>query len=719
MKAKFILLIYFILFQTVAFGQTIISGIVLDEKGIALPGVNIFIKGGYDGATSKIDGSYRFETELEGYQILVFQFMGFKSSQISIECKAELLKIENIILTEEITEMNSVTISAGAMEASDEGKSVILRPLDIVTTPSAMGDIMGAFQTLPGTSTVGNDGRLFVRGGDASEVGIYIDGMRVGNAYGTTAGNVPSRTRFNPNLFKGTFFSTGGYSAEYGQALSSALALNTKDLSIRSQGDLSIMSVGGGYSHTLANEKQSITASANYFNLQPYQNLIKQEIDFEAAPNAWDLEVAAQKKTGKNGLLKVMARTESGGMSLWQQLPGTDRKVLVDLKNDYSYAQANWRTILKNEWTIFTGISYSKNLDQIGYDSLQIERRNELIHIKGTAIKDFSDRLSAKFGVEHFIHPYSEKLVREGWIRDFDDRETYLFTEWDLYLNKDLVFRGGLRGGASSVSEEKWLDPRFSVAYQLKEKGQLSFAAGSFHQLPVDNFRVLNTDLQNSESNHLILNYLFSKDGFTFRAETFYKSYENLVTFEGSPDNPELLKNGGSGYAKGIDFFFRDRQTFKNTDYWVTYSFVDSKRSFNQFQTEVQPSFAPKHNLSIVVKHFITPLKSQLGASFAYNDGYSFTNPNVDNSEMNSKTKSFQNLSLSWSYLPKPNLIIHLACTNVLGRDNVFGYTFSPKANSQGIFESIPQGQVAPRFLFLGIFLTLSKDKTANNLNNL
>ena len=719
MKAKFILLIYFILFQTIAFGQTIISGMVLDEKGIALPGVNVFIKGGYDGATSKIDGSYRFETELEGYQILVFQFMGFKSSQLSIECKAELLEIENIILTEEITEMNSVTISAGAMEASDEGKSVILRPLDIVTTPSAMGDIMGAFQTLPGTSTVGNDGRLFVRGGDASEVGIYIDGMRVGNAYGTTAGNVPSRTRFNPNLFKGTFFSTGGYSAEYGQALSSALALNTKDLSIRSQGDLSIMSVGGGYSHTLANEKQSITASANYFNLQPYQNLIKQEIDFEAAPNAWDLEVAAQKKTGKNGLLKVMARTESGGMSLWQQLPGTDRKVLVDLKNDYSYAQANWRTILKKDWTIFTGISYSKNFDQIGYDSLQIERRNELIHIRGTAIKDFSDRLSVKFGVEHFIHPYSEKLVREGWIRDFDDRETYLFTEWDLYLNKDLVFSGGLRAGASSVSDEKWLDPRFSVAYQLKEKGQLSFAAGSFHQLPVDNFRVLNTDLQSSESNHLILNYLFSKDGFTFRAETFYKSYENLVTFEGSPDNPESLKNGGSGYAKGIDFFFRDRQTFKNTDYWVTYSFVDSKRSFNQFQTEVQPSFAPRHNLSIVVKHFITPLKSQLGASFAYNDGYSFTNPNVDNSEMNSKTKSFQNLSLSWSYLPKPNLIIHLACTNVLGRDNVFGYTFSPKANSQGIFESIPQGQVAPRFLFLGIFLTLSKDKTANNLNNL
>src|SRR5690606_31507598 len=132
---------------------------------------------------------------------------------------------------------------------------------------------------------------------------------------------------------------------------------------------------------------------------------IKQEIDFETAPKGWDVEVAAQRKTGKNGLLKVMARTESGGMSLWQPLPSTEDRIIIDLNNKYSYAQANWRTSLKKDWSIFTGISYSKNFDQIGYDSVQVERQNELIHFKGTAIKDFSDRLSAKFGLEHFIHP--------------------------------------------------------------------------------------------------------------------------------------------------------------------------------------------------------------------------------------------------------------------------------------------------------------------------
>ncbi|UZD21439.1 TonB-dependent receptor [Algoriphagus halophytocola] len=719
MNGQLYLTALFFFFHLGVSSQTLITGKILDEKGQALPGVNVFIKGSFDGTSSSIDGSYEFETSLQGKQTLVFKFLSFKTQELELNCEQSEITVPDIQLVELITEMNAVTISAGAMQASDESKSVILKPLDIVTTPSAMGDIMGAFQTLPGTSTVGNDGRLFVRGGDASEVGIYIDGMKVGNAYGSTAGNVPTRTRFNPNLFKGTFFSTGGYSAEYGQALSSALALNTKDLSIRNQGDLSLMTVGGGYSHTLANERQSITASANYFNLGPYQELIKQNLDFEKAPESWDVEMAAQKKTGKNGLLKVMARTEAGGMKLWQPLPGSENRVFIDLKNNYTYAQANWRSALKNDWMIFTGFSYSKNKDRITYDSLKVERESELLHFKATGIKDFSDRFSAKFGVEHFVHPFSEKLVKENQSRAFNDHETYLFTEWDYYFNKNLVLRTGLRAGNSEVSDETWIDPRISLAYQLGEKGQLSVAAGKFHQLPEENYRVLNQNLKNTESNHLILNYLYSKEGYTFRAETFYKTYDQLVTFQGTAQNPESLANMGAGYAKGIDFFFRDRKTFKETDYWVTYSFVDSKRSFHQYQTQVQPSFAPRHNFSLVVKHFISPLKSQIGASFAYNDGYTYTDPNVDNSKMNSKTKYFQNLSISWSYLPKPNLIIHLACSNVLGRDNVFGYTFSPSTNDQGVFESIPNGQLAPRFLFLGVFLTLSKDKTANNLNNL
>lgn len=719
MSLRLTLFCYLFLLQSLAFGQAEFAGRVLDDKGLPLPGVNIFIKGSYDGTTSGVEGDFAFHTEKGGMQVIVFRLIGYKTIEIPVECKGGLQTLPDQKLIEVITEINGVTISAGAMEASDEKKSVVLRPLDIVTTPSAVGDIIGALQTLPGTSAVGNDGRLFVRGGDASEVGIYIDGLRVANAYGTTAGNVPTRTRFNPNLFKGTFFSTGGYSAEYGQALSSALALNTKDLSLRNQGDLSLMSVGGGYAHTLANEKQSLTVSGNYFDLSPYQGLVKQDFDFERAPFGWDLELGAQKKLGKDGLLKVLGRTESGGMKIRQPEPGQEGSgLLIDLRNQYSYAQSNWSKISPKGWTWFVGASISSNSDEIAFDSIQTTRDNQLAHLKASTIRDFSDRVSMKLGVEHFINTYLEGLPLQDLKRSFQDGQSFIYTEWDWYLSKKLVVRGGLRGGLSSLSEEKWLDPRVSLAYQVSKNGQVSLAAGKFSQAPLENYRVLNNDLKNTQADHLILNYFWNKDGITFRAEGFVKEYSELVRFEGVPMAPVNLRNEGSGFARGFDLFFRDRQTLKNTDYWVTYSFVYSKRSFEHFTTQVQPGFAPKHNLSVVVKHFVTGLKSQLGASLSVNDGYAYTDPN-HLGEMNSKTQGYQNLSLSWSYLPRPNLIIHGAITNVLGRENIFGYDFSSTPNALGVYESRAIGQPAPRFLFLGIFLTLSKDKKANQLNNL
>jgi hypothetical protein len=719
MRIRLVLLIYFFLSQTLVYAQTVLSGSVVDEKSRPLPGVNVYVKGSFDGGSTDAQGDFRFDTSESGPQLIVFSMMGFETQEIRVELSIGEMELARVSLREEFNELNTVIISAGAMEASDEKKSVILRPLDIVTTPSANGDIIGAFQTLPGTSTVGNDGRLFVRGGDASEVGIYIDGMRVANSYGTTAANVPTRNRFNPNLFKGTFFSTGGYSAEYGQALSSALAMNTKDVAVRSQGDLSILSVGAGYSHTLVNDKRSVSLSGNLLDLRPYQGLVKQNFDWERAPHGWDLELSAQSKLRKGGMLKVLARTESGAMKLWQARPGESGKgVLVDLKNDYSYAQANWTKAYDNGWTLFSGISHSYNRDEVGYDTTEVDRNNGLTHLKLTAVKDFSGRVSAKSGVEYFAHSYTEKLVVTDLTRSFDENEAYLFTEWDWYLSRKFVFRGGLRAGHSQLADQTWVDPRISLAYQVSEEGTLSLAAGRFHQLPVDNFRILNADLKNSQAKHLILNYLLQKDGITFRAESFYKSYDELILFEGNLQNPLQLQNGGSGYARGFDLFFRDRKSVKNTDYWITYSFVNSKRSYNQYRSQVQPDYAPQHNFSVVIKHFVSSLKSQIGASFSVNDGYTFTNPNLPG-EMNSKTDAFQNLSLSWSYLPKPNLIIHGAVTNVLGADNIFGYTYSLRPDEAGHYQGLPIRQSAPRFIVLGVFLTLSKDKDANMLNNL
>jgi hypothetical protein len=715
---RHLITLFLFLFASSLYGQTLITGTITDKSGEALPGVSIYIEGTYEGTSTIADGSFQFSTQIKGEKNLVFQSIGYKKEALTINLEGMPLNFQ-LSLKEAIDQMKAVTITAGAMEASDERKAVVLRPIDIVTTPSAIGDIVGAFQTLPGTSTVGNDGRLFVRGGDASETAIFIDGLKVSNAFGTTANNVPSRTRFSPNMFKGTFFSTGGYSAEYGQALSSALVLNSIDMPVRSQADISLMSLGGGVSQTLVGKRNSITANANFFDLGPYQQLIEQDFDWESAPHSWDVSLLGRQKWGNSGMLKAFFQKESSGMELWQARPGSsDRGQLIKIKNDYNVGQVSFKQVAKNDWSFTGGLGYTQNSDFFNVDGLEVEQSTQLFHAKGVAIKDFSDAFSTKFGVETYWNQYEETLLKEDLSRSFEDPQANLFIESDYYLNNDLVLRAGLRSGHSQLINKQWLDPRASLSYKFKHEGQLSLAYGQFSQLPESKFRVLNNNLGNTEASHYILNYFIAKNNRTFRAEAFHKEYNNLLTYDGNNLNPVNLQVNGDGYATGMDFFYRDRESVKNTDFWITYSFVDSKRQFNHFQTEVQPNYAPRHNGSVVIKHIVSAINSQIGGSFSFNDGYAYTNPNLDG-EQNSKTKSFQSLSLSWSYLPKPNLIIHFACNNVLGRDNIFGYQYASQTNEEGAFASSPIIQGAPRFLFLGVFLTLSTDKNANQLNNL
>lgn len=225
--------------------QAKLSGKITDDKNQPLPGANVYLKDTYDGVSSDTDGSFSFITEEEGSGILMVSYIGYKTYSQDVLLDGED-KFFEIVLSEESKELGVVVISAGTFEASDENKAVILRPLDIVTTAGASADIYGALQTLPGTTPIGEAEGLFVRGGSASETRTIIDEMAVQNPFYTSVPDIPSRGRFSPFLFKGTVFSTGGYSAQYGQALSSVLVLKTQDLPPKTQRALSIMAVGFG-----------------------------------------------------------------------------------------------------------------------------------------------------------------------------------------------------------------------------------------------------------------------------------------------------------------------------------------------------------------------------------------------------------------------------------------------------------------------------------------
>ena len=242
---KLSLFILFLLLTNYLQAQTLVSGTVKDAKSHPIAGATISIKDSYDGSTSDSSGSFSFKTTEKGEQVLVISAIGYKGVEQNINLAGAPQNIA-VNLKEEINEMKAVVITAGSFEASDKKRTTVLNSIDIVTTASANADITGAIKTLPGAQQVGESEGLFVRGGTAAETKTFIDGTLVNNFFYSSVPNIAQRGRFSPFIFKGTVFSAGGYSALYGQALSSALILESIDLPDKSSANVSISPIGGG-----------------------------------------------------------------------------------------------------------------------------------------------------------------------------------------------------------------------------------------------------------------------------------------------------------------------------------------------------------------------------------------------------------------------------------------------------------------------------------------
>ena len=110
--------------------------------------------------------------------------------------------------------------------------------------------------------------------------------------------------------------------------------------------------------------------------------------------------------------------------------------------------------------------------------------------------------------------------------------------------------------------------------------------------------------------------------------------------------------------------------------------------------------------------------RSQISATYSFNSGRPYDNPNVTEF-MSEKTKSFNNLSLSWAYLVSQQKILFFSVTNILGTENIFGYQYANSPDLNGQFQRQAITQPASRFVFVGFFWTISDNKKSNNLDNL
>jgi hypothetical protein len=747
MREFFILLLLFIQVNILK-GQIVVSGTVKDNRGKPLPGASVTIKDSYDGGLADSLGAYRFTTTETGTQVLVVTATGYKTVEQSITLSGALQPID-FQLKEEFNEMKAVVITAGTFEASDRKRAaVVLTSLDVVTTASANGDVTGALKTLPGAQQVGESEGLFVRGGTAAETKIFIDGTLVNRFFFQSGPNIAGYGRFNPFLFKGTVFSTGGYSALYGQALSSAVILESIDLPEQSSAALGVSVLNGNAGFQQLNKKKTASwgINYNYTNLGLAFGLIKQRQDYFKVPVIHNAEGNFRIKTSASGMLKYFGVFSTNQLGF--TVPSIDTLGYYDkfgLKNTYLYHNLSYRDHLGSQWKVAAGVSYTNSKDDID-GALQDASKKDVV-LTGLEFK--------KFGLDKTGQYINTKLVLERRLRGLSalrfgseynyssDPSTYidhnnnryggtltqhitaLFAETDIYLTNALAAKLGGRAEHSSYLNRTNLAPRASLAYKTGKESQASVAYGVFYQNPETQYLPATSPLNFSKATHYIANYQKTTSLQVFRAEVFYKKYDALLkTTPVTGRDGVAASNSGFGDAKGIEFFWRDKKTIKNFDYWISYSFLDTERDFLNFPFATRPNFAAKHTASLVAKKFVLPWKMQINASYNFASSRPYYNIISNNGQFKftdrGEVPDLHNVSFSLNFIPtigkenaKSWAVYVLQVNNVLNLKQTYGYQFS--------YNGLRKEAIVPpsrMFVFIGAFFSFGIDRTQDAINN-
>lgn len=718
---KFLSFLLFLALTWTSVAQEIINGTVTDTKGNPIMGANVYLEGTYDGTSTDVEGHFRFETTETGTQTLVISIMAYEPHYEMGE--VSYFKNLKIQLAEAINQLNGVTLSAGTFEAGDNSKVSVLKPLDIVTTAGAAGDFVAALQTLPGTTTVNEDGRLFVRGGSAEETQVFIDGLRVFQPFNATTNNVPTRGRFSPFLFKGITFSTGGYSAEYGQALSSVLLLNTTDVPEEEKTDIQVMSVGGGIGHTEIWGNTSLSVNTSYINLSPYEALIPstQGMQWNDPYESISGEGVFRVK-GDRSMFKFYTGFNRAILDISQEDINFQDLVRFRLKNQNLYFNSSYKHFFENNWSIFSGASMASDVNDITVVEDAITTKEINSHLKVKLKKGFSNQFELNMGGELFSTNYDDTYQdSDGFTFDggFDDLLVAGFLEGDIFFSKNLALKLGARAEHSNILDQFTISPRLSLAYKSGENGQFSLAYGDFYQKPLTESIKFDQSLDLEKTSHYILNYQYLNNGKTFRAEAYYKDYDDLVKFNTQiPEFNSIYSNLGEGYATGIDLFWRDNKSIDNLDYWASYSYLNTERDYRNFAEAATPNFAPEHNFSLVTKYWVEKWRSQVGISYSFSSGRPYHNPNTPEF-MGEKTKPYNNLSFNMAYLIDQQKILYFSVNNVLSFNNISNYQYANAPDNNGFYNRRAITPPADSFFFVGFFWTISKNQKSNQLDNL
>ena len=469
-----------------------------------------------------------------------------------------------------------------------EPSAVEVEPRDVMRVAGSLDNIFRTVQTLPGVAATEDFGsRLSVRGGEPDQNLTIMDGVEVSNPYrlfGLTSA-------FNPETVEHFELTAGGFSAKYGDRLSSILIVENRSGN-------SEKSLSGSMATSITDANLILEGALPGDNTRgswlltarrTYYDLVAERIVDENLPSFGDFQAKLTVGIGASGTLSIfgLRSREDTDLSLNDEdTPEEFGNIVNDAGNDLVSVSFDSPLGLRaNSQTIF---SWYRNLDFLDVDG-QVQNDSKRSNAPGDealgftriifdrflSVEDLAVRQEFSFlaSDDHFIETGFE-LHRLETVLSFEalgDRNTSeangssirggvglpdsldsvvpanrvgVWVQDQFALSPAWTLEPGLRFDWSEANGRATVSPRFTALYRVNPSTRLKSAFGLYTQSPgyekliqsdffIDLSDASALELVHQRSTHFILG--FERDlgpgqpRLTARVESFYKTFDSLI----------------------------------------------------------------------------------------------------------------------------------------------------------------------------------------------
>lgn len=703
MKPSIFLITLYLLFNG-AYGQIngVIRGAVKDKNTQeAIVGAIISIDGTANGTTTDIEGNFKLNAPV-GTHNLKASYVGYSTlTKYNISVTSGNAQTVNFELETVTSDLSEVTVTF------DKGKSAVatdmITPLsvqqltteEIKSNPGGSFDVSRVVQTLPGVGGSGggaarND--IIIRGGAPNENVYYVDGIEIPvlNHFQTQGSSGGAQGILNVSFIDDVKLTSSAFDAKYDNALASTFVIKQR------QGNPEKISgnVRLSFTEAVATLEGPLGKKTDFLisGRKSYLDYLFKLIDLPIRPNFYDFQYKVTHKINEKTTLTALGVGAIDNFSFGETKNATP-------ENEY------FRRSLPiiNQWNYTTGFTLKRLINK-GYVNFALSRNmfnNQLDRFEDAQYNDESKRnfklrsqeIENKFRID------ANKYV-DGWkisygaVAQYVKYNTSLFNkvsstisdsvgnvifpgitvnfksdmEFFKYgafgqiakniLNEKLLLSFGLRTDMNSFMNDgnnplNTLSPRFSLAYHLTKKFDITGSVGTYYKIPTYtslgykdvNGEFVNKSMKYIRSNHYVLGTQFlPNEALRLTLEGFFKQYSNYPVSKANGTSlanqgtdfgsigSEAIQSTGKGETFGFEFFIQQKLV-KKIFYVFSYTFVRS--SYSGIDNKLIASSWDNQHLISTTLGYKFGKNWQLGLKYRFAGGTPYTPFDLTASQQN------------------------------------------------------------------------------------